>query len=66
MRAGLLHPGQMGVSVGPAAMAAGAEVLRASKGRSPATRGRAESAGLGDAGDPSALLDTRTSCGVPS
>ena len=56
MRVGLLHPGQMGVSVGAAAMAAGAEVLWASKGRSPATRGRAESARFGDAGDLSALL----------
>ena len=57
MRVGLLHPGQMGVSVGAAAMAAGAEVLWASKGRSPATRERAESARFGDAGDPSAVLD---------
>ena len=56
MRVGLLHPGQMGVSVGAAAMAAGAEVLWASKGRSPATRERAESARFGDAGDLSALL----------
>ena len=45
MRVGLLHPGQMGASVGAAAMAAGAEVLWASEGRSPATRERAESAG---------------------
>ena len=57
MRGGLLHPGQMGASVGAAAMAAGAEVLWASKGRGPATRERAESAGFGDAGDPGALLD---------
>ena len=57
MRVGLLHPGQMGASVGAAAMAAGAEVLWASEGRSPATRERAESAGFGDAGDLSALLD---------
>ena len=56
MRVGLLHPGQMGVSVGAAAMAAGAEVLWASKGRSPSTRERAESARFGDAGDLSALL----------
>ena len=56
MRVGLLHPGQMGVSVGAAAMAAGAEVLWASNGRSPATRARAESARFGDAGDLSALL----------
>ena len=57
MRVGLLHPGQMGVSVGAAAMAAGAEVLWASEGRSPATRERAESARFGDAGTLSALLD---------
>ena len=57
MRVGLLHPGQMGASVGAAAMAAGAEVFWASEGRSPATRERAESAGFGDAGTLSALLD---------
>ena len=57
MRVGLLHPGQMGVSVGAAAVAAGAEVLWASTGRSPATRERAESARFGDAGTLSALLD---------
>ena len=56
MRVGLLHPGQMGVSVGAAAMAAGAEVLWTSEGRSPATRERAESAGFGDAGTLSAFL----------
>ena len=57
MRVGLLHPGQMGASVGAAAMAAGAEVLWASEGRSPATRERAKSVGFCDAGTLSALLD---------
>ena len=57
MRVGLRHPGQMGVSVGAAAMAAGAEVLWTSQGRSRATHERAESAGFGDAGTLSALLE---------
>ena len=56
MRLGLLHPGEMGASVGAAAQSAGAEVLWASEGRSRATRERAESAGFHDAGDLRALL----------
>ena len=56
MRLGLLHPGEMGASVGAAARAAGAEVLWASEGRSRATRERAERAGFRDAGDLGALL----------
>ena len=56
MRVGLLHPGEMGTSVGAAAKAAGAEVLWVSEGRSHATRGRAESAGFRDAHDLRALL----------
>jgi len=52
---GLLHPGEMGHTVGACAVAAGARVLWASEGRSEASRARAESAGLEDAGDVSAL-----------
>jgi 3-hydroxyisobutyrate dehydrogenase-like beta-hydroxyacid dehydrogenase len=44
----LLHPGNMGVTIGAAAATSGAEVLWASKGRSEATRKRAGSAGLKD------------------
>ncbi len=47
---GLLHPGEMGAAAGAAARADGARVLWASEGRGPATRGRAEAAGLEDAG----------------
>jgi 3-hydroxyisobutyrate dehydrogenase-like beta-hydroxyacid dehydrogenase len=47
---GLLHPGDMGSTVGAAAKAGGARVLWMSEGRSPATRKRAESGGLEDAG----------------
>ena len=56
MRIGLLHPGQMGASVGAAAKAAGTEVRWASKGRSRATRVRAEAAGFSDSGDLNSLL----------
>jgi 3-hydroxyisobutyrate dehydrogenase-like beta-hydroxyacid dehydrogenase len=48
---GLLHPGEMGASVGAAARAAGHRVLWTSPGRSPATAARAVAAGLEDAGD---------------
>jgi 3-hydroxyisobutyrate dehydrogenase-like beta-hydroxyacid dehydrogenase len=44
----LLHPGEMGVAVGACARARGARVVWASEGRSPATRERAEAAGLED------------------
>jgi 3-hydroxyisobutyrate dehydrogenase-like beta-hydroxyacid dehydrogenase len=47
---GLLHPGEMGASVGAALRRAGVEVLWASAGRGPATRSRARAAGLTDAG----------------
>lgn len=47
-RIGILHPGQMGVTVGAAARAAGAWVGWASDGRSEDSRGRAEGAGLED------------------
>ena len=45
---GLLHPGQMGASVGACAREGGARVLWVSEGRSDQTRARAEKAGLED------------------
>ncbi|MGE5060010.1 MAG: phosphogluconate dehydrogenase, partial [Betaproteobacteria bacterium] len=52
----LLHPGNMGATIGAAARAGGARVIWASQGRSDATRQRAERAGLIDVGTlPSAL-----------
>ena len=45
---GILHPGQMGVSVAASARAAGSHVLWASDGRSEATARRAAEAGLGE------------------
>lgn len=53
---GLLHPGEMGASVGAAARGSRARVRWASAGRSAATRARAERAALEDAGDEAALL----------
>jgi 3-hydroxyisobutyrate dehydrogenase-like beta-hydroxyacid dehydrogenase len=47
---GLLHPGEMGAAVGRCLASRGRTVLWASEGRSPATRARAEAAGLKDAG----------------
>ena len=47
---GVLHPGEMGAAVAGALSARGETVLWASAGRSAATAGRAEAAGLGDAG----------------
>ena len=44
----LLHPGNMGVTIGTAAATSGARVLWASNQRSPATRKRAKNAGLID------------------
>ncbi|HXV84945.1 MAG TPA: DUF1932 domain-containing protein [Candidatus Binatia bacterium] len=44
----LLHPGNMGVTIGAAAATSGARVIWASYGRSPATRDRASRAGLLD------------------
>lgn len=52
---GLLHPGEMGHTVGACAVAGGARVLWASESRSEATRRRAGSAGLEDAGQVAAL-----------
>lgn len=45
---GLLHPGEMGSSVGAAGRAAGARVLWSSEGRSASTRTRASADGLED------------------
>jgi 3-hydroxyisobutyrate dehydrogenase-like beta-hydroxyacid dehydrogenase len=50
MRVGLLHPGEMGASVGAAAREAGARVSWASERRSAESRRRAADAGLEDAG----------------
>jgi 3-hydroxyisobutyrate dehydrogenase-like beta-hydroxyacid dehydrogenase len=46
---GVLHPGDMGATVGASARAGGARVLWASEGRSAQTRDRAAAAGLEDA-----------------
>jgi 3-hydroxyisobutyrate dehydrogenase-like beta-hydroxyacid dehydrogenase len=50
MLIGLVHPGEMGASVGGAAVAAGHEVRWVSAGRSAASAARATAAGLVDAG----------------
>jgi len=57
-RIGILHPGQMGATVGAAARAAGAWVGWASEGRSEDSRGRAEGVALEDCGTLSALAET--------
>ena len=48
---GLLHPGEVGATVGAALWGRGVGVLWASAGRSAATAERAEEAGLEDVGD---------------
>jgi 3-hydroxyisobutyrate dehydrogenase-like beta-hydroxyacid dehydrogenase len=48
-RIGLLHPGEMGASIGAAARAVGTSVCWASAGRSDASRRRAAEAGIEDA-----------------
>jgi 3-hydroxyisobutyrate dehydrogenase-like beta-hydroxyacid dehydrogenase len=55
---GLLHPGEMGASVGAAARAGGARVLWASQGRSTDSWARAATAELDDAGSVTALAAT--------
>ncbi len=55
MSLGLLHPGEMGASIGAAARGR-TEVLWASRGRSDATRQRAAESGLVDVGELGALL----------
>jgi 3-hydroxyisobutyrate dehydrogenase-like beta-hydroxyacid dehydrogenase len=53
---GLMHPGEMGASVGAAARGTGTRVLWASQGRGKDTHGRATAAGLEDAGTLAALV----------
>ncbi len=55
---GILHPGQMGISVAASAVNSGARVTWASEGRSQETRERAESQGLVDLGSLEALCQT--------
>jgi 3-hydroxyisobutyrate dehydrogenase-like beta-hydroxyacid dehydrogenase len=55
---GILHPGQMGISVAASARKSGATVLWVSDGRSPETRGRAESQDLVDCESLEALCRT--------
>jgi 3-hydroxyisobutyrate dehydrogenase-like beta-hydroxyacid dehydrogenase len=50
MKIGLLHPGEMGASIGAVLTKTGHEVLYLASGRSSATRNRAVQAGLYDAG----------------
>jgi len=56
MTVGLLHPGEMGATVGATVVAGGERVVWASEGRSPATRARARASGLEDAGTLAALV----------
>ena len=53
---GLLHPGEMGATVGAVLRGLGHQVVWASAGRSDDTRRRAEAAGLEDAGSISELV----------
>ena len=55
MTVGLLHPGEMGATIGAALRSRGHDVAWASDGRSDATRRRAEAAGLRDVGTVAAL-----------
>lgn len=57
-RIGILHPGNMGVSVAASFKAAGNEVHWASEGRSENTQQRALDAGLSDVGSVRALCET--------
>src|SRR4029078_10840588 len=54
---GLLHPGEMGASVGAVLRGQGHRVVWASEGRSEETRARAEAAGLEDVGTVSRLAE---------
>ena len=49
MRIGILHPGEMGISIAASAKNSGCDVYWASEGRRPATRERAEQFGLHEA-----------------
>ena len=53
---GLLHPGEMGSSLGAALQVNAARVLWAGEGRSAQTRERAEKAGLVDGGSPARVV----------
>jgi 3-hydroxyisobutyrate dehydrogenase-like beta-hydroxyacid dehydrogenase len=55
---GILHPGNMGISVAASAQNSGCEVYWASEGRSSQTRERAERFGLQDAGTVAGLCST--------
>ena len=57
-RLGILHPGNMGISVAASAQKGGCEVYWVSEGRSAQTRERAEMHGLHDAGTLAELCDT--------
>jgi 3-hydroxyisobutyrate dehydrogenase-like beta-hydroxyacid dehydrogenase len=56
MTVGLLHPGEMGVTVGATVAGGGARVLWASEGRSRATQSRALETGLVDAGSAASVV----------
>jgi 3-hydroxyisobutyrate dehydrogenase-like beta-hydroxyacid dehydrogenase len=58
MRIGILHPGEMGISIAASAKNSGCEVYWASEGRSAATRERSTKLGLLDARTLDALCDT--------
>ncbi|MFZ5856332.1 MAG: DUF1932 domain-containing protein [Chloroflexota bacterium] len=60
MRIGILHPGEMGISVAASAINSGHEVYWVSDGRGDKTRARAEKHGLKDAGTLANL------CGITS
>ncbi len=59
-KVGILHPGQMGISVAASIQNSGHAVYWASEGRSQATRERAEKFSLQDAGTLAALVETCT------
>jgi hypothetical protein len=54
---GLLHPGEMGATVGAAARTNDVQVVWASNGRGPETRDRADASGLTDVDSLSALVE---------
>src|SRR5215203_5364461 len=55
IKIGILHPGEMGISVAASAINSGHEVYWASQGRSNETRSRAEVHGLTEVNSPSEL-----------
>lgn len=59
-RVGILHPGEMGISVGASAKNSGCEVYWASEGRSASTRERVDKIGLNDARTVAALCSICT------